>query len=119
MQRLSLAALLESVLAAQVHAAAIVDLLDLDPGVIADIQHVLHLLGALELQVLDVDHAVLAGSQLHESADGDDADDLAVVERADLGYEYDVVNRLLRGAARLDVDGGDEDAAEDDSISPM
>ena len=33
------------------------------------------LLGALELEVLDVNHAVLAGSELDEGADGDDAHD--------------------------------------------
>ena len=51
---------LERVLAGKVDAALLVDLGDLDPGHIADVENVLDLLGALELEVLDVAHAVLA-----------------------------------------------------------
>ena len=47
------------------------------------------------LELGDVDHAVLAGSELHECADGQDADDLAVIQLADLGNEADVVDHLL------------------------
>src|SRR5699024_9724236 len=55
--------------------------------------------------------AVLARGQLDEGADGDDADDLAVVEVADFGLEDDVLDGLARGAAGLDVLGGDVDVA--------
>ena len=57
-----------------------------------------------------MDHAVLAGSQLDKRADGQDADDLAVVQLADLRHEADIVDHLLGGVAgggvgRRDVDG--------------
>ena len=46
----------------------------------------------------------LPGSKLDECADGDDADDLAVVQRADLRLENDVVDDVLaRRAACLDI----------------
>ena len=109
--RLRLAALFECFLAGKVYSAAVVDLGDLDPGHVADVENVLDLLGALELKILDVAHAVLARSKLDECADGDDADDLAVVQRADLGLENDVFDGLTCRAACLDILGGDEDAA--------
>ena len=57
-------------------------------------------------------HGVLAGSQLHESAQvGDDALDLTVVESAHLGFKDDVLYGLASGTAGLDVAAGNKDAA--------
>ena len=105
-------ALAQGVLAGDVPAALLVDAGELDPGLVADVQHVLDLLGALELQVLDVAHGVLAGNQLDEGAEvGDDALDFAVIQSADFGLKDDVLDGLAGGAAGLDVGGGDEDGA--------
>ena len=54
---------------------------------------------------------VLARSQLDERADGQDADDLAVVQLADLRHEADILDHLLGGAHRFVIDRGDEDGA--------
>ena len=56
-------------------------------------------------------HAVVTRSDLDERADREDADDLAVVQRADLGNEADVVDHLLGSVARCTVDRSDEDVA--------
>ena len=110
--RLHQALFTHRVLAGQVDAAAIVDIHDLDPGHVADLEHILDLFGALELEVLDLDEAVLARSQLDPGAEvAADVGDLAVVQLADLGLKDDVLDGLARGAAGLDVLGRDEDGA--------
>lgn len=77
-----------------------------------DLEHVLDLLGALELKILDLDETVLARSQLDPCAElAADVGDFAVVQLADLRLEDDVLDGLARGAAGLDVLGGDEDGA--------
>ena len=53
----------------------------------------------------------MARSDLDERADRQDADDLAVVQGADLGDEADVVDHLLGGVARSGIDRSDEDVA--------
>ena len=58
-----------------------------------------------------MDQTVLAGGQLHEGAEGHQAHDAAIVQRADLGDEHDVVDALLRDGAALRVGGGDVDGA--------
>ena len=90
---------LERVLAGEVDAALLVDLGDLDPHHVADLAGVLHLLDALVGQLGDVNQAVLAGSQLHEGAEGHQAHHAAVVQLADLGDEHDIVDALLGGVA--------------------
>ena len=83
------------VLAGQVDAAAIVDIHDLDPGHVADLEHILNLFGALELEILDLDEAVLARSQLDPCAEvAADVGDLAVVQLADFRLEDDVLDGL-------------------------
>ena len=102
---------LQSVLAAEVCTALLVEAHELDPSVIAQVQNVLDLLNAAVLQLGDVNHAVVTGSNLNECADGQDADDLAVVQLANLGDEADVVDHLLGSVSSSGVDSGDEDGA--------
>ena len=58
-----------------------------------------------------MDHAVLAGGQLHKGAELEDADHLAVVQAAHLGDEDDGLDHLLGGVAAGGVGGGDVDGA--------
>ena len=80
--RLHQALFTHRILAGQIDAAAIVDIHDLDPGHVADLEHILDLFGALELEVLDLDEAILARSQLDPGAEvAADVGDLAVMTR--------------------------------------
>ena len=102
--------LLQGVLVGEVDAALLVDIGDLDPDHVADVDHVLHLLHPAVGQLGDVDHAVLAGGQLDEGAELEDADHLAVVELAHLGHKHDGLDGLLGGVAgglvgARDIDG--------------
>ena len=86
---------LQSVLAGEVCTALLVEAHELDPSHVAQVQNVFDLFHAAVLQLGDVNHAVVAGSDLNECADGQDADNLAVVQLANLGNEADVVDDLL------------------------
>ena len=116
----------EGVLIGQIHAALLVDLNDLDPDHVADVDHILALLHTAVGELGDVDHAVLAGGELHESAKGQDADHLAVVELAHLGDKDDGLNGLLGGVnvahgaprgIQLHVGGAGADGAVVDEVS--
>ena len=108
---LGLSDLLQGILAAEVRAALLIEAHELDPRHVADVQNVLDLFDAAVFELGDVDHAVVARSDLDERADRQDADDLAVVQGADLGDEADVVDHLLGGVARSGIDGGNKDIA--------
>ena len=108
---LGLSDLLQGILAAEVRAALLIEAHELDPRHVADIQNVLDLFNAAVFKLGDVDHAVVARGDLNERADRQDADDLAVVQGADLGDEADVVDHLLGGVARSGIDRSDEDVA--------
>ena len=92
--------------------AALVDLLDLDLQLVADVDDVLDLADALAVaELADVDQAVLAGQQADERAEGGGLDDRAQEALADLrhgrvGDHVDGRQGRLGGGAvdRADVD---------------
>src|SRR5436190_2765815 len=93
----------------QADLAARVDLEDLDLDLLALAQGVANVLDALVPDLRDVDEAVLAAHEVHEGAEIDDVDDLAVVDLADLGLLDDpgdpLAGRLdLRKVGRRDLD---------------
>src|SRR5699024_5292671 len=101
----------DHVRADQVDAALRIDAGDAHLDLVADVEHVLDLLHALVGELGDVEHAVLAGQQLDEGADGDDAHHLAGVLLADLHAVGDALDDLAGLGRSLGVGGGDEDAA--------
>src|SRR5574341_2061112 len=94
--------LLEQRLPGEPHAAALVDLEQLDPDRVALLDHVLGPLGAAVLQLRDVQQAFDAGEDLDEGAEGGGALHHALVDRPDVGgleHLADQVARLLAAAA--------------------
>ena len=96
---------------AQVDAALLVDLGNLDPHHITDLAGIFDLFDAVVGKLRDVNKTVLTGSKLHERTERHQAHDAAIVQRTDLGNKHDIVDALLGGVAGLCVDGGDEDGA--------
>ncbi|CAN4071823.1 Crp/Fnr family transcriptional regulator, partial [Dysosmobacter welbionis] len=103
--------LLHSILVREVDTALLVNVGDLHPHHVAHLAGVLHLLDPVVRQLGDVDQSVLAGGQLHEGAEGHQPHHAAVVQRAHLRDEHNVVNALLGGVAAGGVHAGDEDGA--------
>src|SRR3972149_5203032 len=94
----------------QVDAAQVVDLLDLDQQLVADLDHVLDLAHPTVGELGDVHQAFLAGQHLHEGAEVHQPGDAAQVHLADLHLTDNLLDHLHRPPRRLLVHGGDVDA---------
>ena len=97
---------LQGIFAAEVCTTLLIEAHKLNPSHIAQVQHVLNLLNAAVLQLGDVHHSVVTGSNLYECANGQDANYLAVVELANLGNEADVVHHLLGSVSGSGINSG-------------
>ena len=82
-------------LARQIDAALAVDLHDLDHDLVADLDDVFDFIDARRRELADVDEAFLAGQNLHERADRDDARHRAEVGLADHDLFGEVFDDLL------------------------
>ncbi len=106
-----LAGRLIDLLHAELDLAAVVEAENLDLDLVADLDDVGDLADALRRQLADVDEAVARSEEVHEGAEIDDLDDLAVVDDAELRLGDDAadpVDRRLRG---IGVDRRDLDRA--------
>ena len=81
----------------QANLAARIDLEDLDLDFLAFGHDVGRLFNALVPDFRDVDETVLAAHEVHERAEIDDVDDLAVVDLADFGFLDDAEDPLAGG----------------------
>ena len=102
---------LQRLLAGKIDAALFIDLDDLAPGLVANIQNILHLFHKAVFQLIDADQAFLAGSDLHEGAEVHDAGDLAIEQIAHLGILGDGFDHLAGLFAIGGVDCRDADGA--------
>src|SRR4029077_18494142 len=124
-----LAGLLVNLAHAELDLAAVVEAEHLDLDGVADLDDVGNLADALRRQLADMNEPVARAEEVHESAEIDDLDDLAIVDRIGLRLRDDAadpVDRRLRGvgvdrgnldrAVIVDVDlgaGGLDDLADD------
>src|SRR5699024_9200675 len=92
------------VLAGQVDPALVVDLHHLDPGHVADIQHIFHLLHPAVVQLGDVDQSILTGGDFHKGAEAHDAHHFAIEDVANLRVLDNGQDGLLGGVAVGGVD---------------
>src|SRR3990172_526187 len=90
----------------EVDAAQVVDLLDLDQQLVADLDHVLDLTHATVGELGDVHQAFFAGQHLHEGAEVHQARDPAQVHLADLYLTDDLLDHLDGAPRRGFVGGG-------------
>src|SRR5207247_9222843 len=84
---------------------------DLDLARVADLDDIVDLADALRRQLADMDEPVARAEEVHEGAEIDHLDDLAVVDDAEFGLGDDAadpVDRRLRGVG---VDRGNLDRA--------
>ena len=101
----------DGVAAAQVDAALLVDVGDLDHDGIAHSDHILHTLHTLGVQLGDVDKTLFARSDLDECAEVHQAGDFALVDRADLRIFHNGLDGEDRALCVLLIHGGDEHMA--------
>src|SRR4029077_9133234 len=106
-----LAGLLVDLAHAELDLAAIVEAEDLDLDGVADLDDVGHLADALRRQLADMNQPVARAEEVHESAEIDDLDDLAIVDRVGLRLRDDAADPVDRRLGRVGVDRSNLDRA--------
>src|SRR5260221_4965528 len=96
---------------AELDLAAIIEAEHLDLDLIAHLDDVGDLADALRRELADMDEAVLGAKEVHEGAEIDDLDDLAVVDHADLRLGDDASDPVDRRLGGGFIDRGDLDRA--------
>src|SRR5439155_18277587 len=96
---------------AELDLAAVVEAENLDLDGVADLDDVGHLADALRRQFADMDEPVTRTEEVHEGAEIDGFDDLAIVDGADLGLGDDPPNPVDRRLRGVGVDRGNLDRA--------
>src|SRR5260370_5307619 len=106
-----LAGRLIDLLHAELDLAAIVKAEDLDLDLVAHLDDIGDLADALRRQLADMDETVLGAEEVHEGAEIDDLDHLAVVDDAEFGLRDDAADPVDRRLGGVAVDRGDLDRA--------
>src|SRR5690348_12540900 len=91
-----LARRLIDLLHAELDLAAVVEAEDLDLDLVADLDDIGDLADALRRELADMDEAVARTEEVHERAEIDDLDDLAVVDDAEFGLGDDATDPVDR-----------------------
>ena len=98
--------LVHDVVPDQIDPSLRIDLVDLHFQLIPDIDNILHLLHPVIIQLGDMDHAVLAGSQFHKGAEVHNPDHLAGEHVADLDVLRDALDNLPGFGRGFGIRGG-------------